>query len=186
MSGKTYDELPVEIKQYVSRLEFAVDRITNIENPKDPTHQAVATEIFLRLQQGESLNQMEIAHARLSSRVRNFLVKYADDITFDYERYIPIDHNSDKHPFFEIISQDNNRMQHLSLLARMLLIEIHDGPTDVRDKSIIDLIDSSQIPDGIGDNTFENEGSAKNVLSTISLFHDLFRGDPDAQGGWYN
>jgi hypothetical protein len=101
MAGKTYEQLPVEIKQYVSKLELAVDRITNIENPKDPSHQRVATDIFWRLQQGESLNQMEIAHARLSSKVRNFLVKYADDITFDYQRYVPIDRNPNKHPFFQ-------------------------------------------------------------------------------------
>ncbi len=161
MAGKTYDELPVELKQYIARLEFAVDRITNIENPKDPSHQRVATDIFWRLQQGESLNQMEIAHARLSSKVRNFLVKYADDITFDYEKYIPIDDNPGKHPFFRIISQDNGRMQHLSMLARMLLIELQDGPTDVRDKLIIDMIDDSQVPDGIGDDSFENETSAR-------------------------
>jgi hypothetical protein len=36
IAGKTYDELPVDVKQYVSRLEFSIDRITNIENPKDP------------------------------------------------------------------------------------------------------------------------------------------------------
>jgi hypothetical protein len=178
IAGKTYDQLSVEIKQYVSRLEYSVDRITNIEDPKDPNHQRVATEIFWRLQQGESLNQMEIAHARLSSRVRNFLVKYADDITFDYERYVPIDRNPDKHAFFKIISQDNTRMQHLSLLARMLLIERNDGPTDVRDKAIIDLIDDSQAPGGIGDNSFENDPSAKNVLSALSLYHELFKGDP--------
>lgn len=121
LAGKTYQQLPVEVKQYVAQLEFAVDRITNIENPKDPSHQRVATEIFWRLQQGESLNQMEIAHARLSSTVRNFLVKYADDITFDYQKYVPVDRNPDKHTFFEIISQDNKRMQHLSLLARSCL-----------------------------------------------------------------
>lgn len=183
IAGKTYDQLSVEIKQYASRLEFAVDRITNIENPKDPTHQRVATDIFWRLQQGESLNQMEIAHARLSSKVRNFLVKYADDITFDYEKYIPVDRNPDKHVFFQIISQDNKRMQHLSLLARMLLIETHDGPTDVRDKTIIDLIDDSQTPDGIGDDSFENDASAKNVLAALSLYHDLFRGDPMLKNG---
>ena len=64
LAGKTYDELRVEVKQYVARLEFSIDRITNIEDPKDPAHQQVATEIFWRLQQGESLNQMEISHAR--------------------------------------------------------------------------------------------------------------------------
>jgi hypothetical protein len=183
IAGKTYGELPVDVKQYVAKLDLSIDRITNIENPKDPGHQRVATEIFWRLQQGESLNQMEIAHARLSSLVRNFLVKHADDITFDYEKYVPIDVNPDKHPFFRIISQDNTRMQHLSLLARMLLMEINDGPADVRDKSIIDLIDDSQTPNGIGDNSYDNHPSAKNVIATLRLYHDLFKADPMIKNG---
>ena len=73
-------------------------------------------------------DQMEIAHARLSSLIRNFLVKYADDITFDYVQYAPVEHNRNKHPFFRIISRDNEHMEHLSLLARMLLVEKHAGP----------------------------------------------------------
>ncbi len=77
---------------------------------------------------------MEIAHARLSSPVRNFIVKYADDITFDFGCYKPVDSNKDKHPFFRIIDRDNGRMQHLSLLGRLLLIEKAGGPTDIRDK----------------------------------------------------
>jgi hypothetical protein len=65
----------------------------------------------------------------------------------------------------------------------MLLIERHGGPTDVRDKAIIDLIDDTQTPDGIGDDSFENDISAKNVLSVLSLYHDLFRGDPMLRDG---
>src|SRR6185437_1322047 len=183
MVGKTYDELPVEIRQYIAKLSFAVDRITNIDNPKNSAHQRVATEIFWRLQQGESLNEMEVTHARLSSRVRNFLVKYADDITFDYDNYSPVDQNPDKHQFFHIVDRNNERMQHLSLLARMLLVEIHDGPTDVRDKAIGDLIDDSQSDDGIGDYSYENEQYAKNVLATLDLFSDLFKGDPMIKDG---
>ena len=93
---------------------------------------------------------MEVAHARLSSLLRNFLVKYADDITFDFAKYQPVDENKDKHQFFEIIDRNNDRMQHLSLLGRLLLIEQSDGPTDVRDKILGDWIDETQAPDGIG------------------------------------
>ena len=118
IEGKRYDELPTEIKRFVDKkLVFDVDRIKGIEDPQDPQHQKIATEIFWRLQQGESLNYMEIAHSRLSSLTRNFIVKYSDDITFDYENYAPLDNNPHKHPFFEIIYRDNNRMQHLALLA---------------------------------------------------------------------
>src|SRR6185312_2274826 len=136
IAGKTYDQLSVEIKQYVARLEFSVDRITNIENPKDPTHQRVATEIFWRLQQGESLNFMEIAHARLSSLVRNFVVKYADDYTFDFNAYAPADSNKNKHKFFRIYRTSNERMQHLLLMTRFLILEEAGGPTELKDSAV--------------------------------------------------
>jgi hypothetical protein len=80
-------------------LKYDVDLIKGIDDPLNPEHQRIATEIFWRLQQGESLNFMEIAHARLSSRVRNFLVKYGDDISFDFEKYQPVDENPKKHRF---------------------------------------------------------------------------------------
>jgi len=135
LGGKRYSELPAEMRKFIDKsLKYEVDIIKNIDNPRDAGHQRIATEIFWRLQQGESLNVMEIAHARLSSPVRNFVVKYADDITFDYADYTPIDENPDKHPFFSLIERSNDRMQHLSLLGRLLIIERSDGPTDVRDK----------------------------------------------------
>jgi len=178
LAGKYYDELTDEVREYFDELELEADRILNIEDPKNPEHLRVATEIFWRLQQGESLNQMEVAHARVSSLVRNFLVKFADDITFDFARYRPIDENPAKHNFFRIIERKNERMEHLSMLARMLLVELHDGPTDVRDGKIIELIDDYQRANGIGDDSYENEAAAKNVLSTLTLFHALFKNDP--------
>lgn len=86
MGGAKYSELPPEICKFVDKsLKLDVDIIKNIDDPRNSEHQRIATEIFWRLQQGESLNFMEVAHARLSSPVRNFLVKYADDTTFRRE-----------------------------------------------------------------------------------------------------
>ena len=88
------------MRRFVDReLKYNADIVKGIEDPKDPEHQRVASEIFWRLQQGETLTYMETAHARLSSLSRNFVVKYADDITFDYDQYKPIDRNKDKHKF---------------------------------------------------------------------------------------
>jgi len=120
---------------------------------------------------------MEVAHARLSSLLRNFLVKYADDITFDFTKYQPIDENKDKHQFFEIIDRNNDRMQHLSLLGRLLLIERADGPTDVRDKILGDWIDETQAPNGIGNLTFESDSIAASLLRTLNVSRDIFRYD---------
>lgn len=178
IEGKKYEELPMEIKKFVDKkLKFDVDRIQGIDDPKNPQHQKISTDIFWRLQQGESLNYMEIAHSRLSSLSRNFVVKYSDDITFDYANYRPIDHNKDKHPFFNIIQRDNNRMQHLALLTRFLLIEFADGPTDLKELDVAGLIDKYQSEDGIGDYSFEEKEEARTVLEIMNTFYNIFKSD---------
>jgi hypothetical protein len=186
LGGAKYSELPPEIRKFVDKsLKLDVDIIKNIDDPRNSEHQRIATEIFWRLQQGESLNFMEVAHARLSSPVRNFLVKYADDITFDYATYKPVDENSDKHPFFDLIGRGNNRMQHLSLMGRLLLIERAGGATDIGDKLLTSLINETQTPEGVGDESYEKEKEAVSLLKTLGTFHKIFKDDPsiDAENG---
>jgi len=178
IEGKKYIELPTDVKKFVDKkLAFDVDIIKGIDDPKNPQHQKIATEIFWRLQQGESLNYMEIAHSRLSSLTRNFVVKYSDDITFDYDKYIPVDANLDKHPFFKIINRDNNRMQHLALLTRFLLLEEADGSTDVKESNVSYFIDKHKVDDGIGNYSFENNDIAKAVLSNLNTFYKVYKSD---------
>ena len=81
---------------------------------------------------------MEIAHAKLSSLSRNFIVKYSDDETFNFDKYEPVDENKDKHKFFRIIERGNDRMQHLSLMTRLLLIEEADGYAELKDSAVVD------------------------------------------------
>ncbi len=175
-----YSDLPVEIKKFIHKeLKFDVDIIKNISDPFDPIHQMAATEIFWRLQQGESLNKMETAHARLSSLVRNFLVKYADDVDFDFETYSTIEPNPHKLRFFtETRSKTNSRMQHLTLLGRFLLLEIADGTTDVGDKEILELIDRTIEESGIGNLEYEEISPAKEVIKNLNQFSNVFRDDP--------
>ena len=180
--GKTYSQLPADLRRYIARQDFHVDVIENIEDPRNPDHQRLATEIFWRLQQGESLNQMEIAHARLNSLGRNFIVKYADDSTFDFDAYQPIDRNPHKHQFFRILDRPNDRMQHLSLLARMILL-VSNGPSDLKDGAIVDWIDKTTEENGIGSHTFEDQQVAKETLAILSLITDLFSDDPITQNG---
>ncbi|MCZ7616633.1 MAG: DUF262 domain-containing protein [Ignavibacteriaceae bacterium] len=117
LPGKYFSKLTAEFRRFIDReIQYNADIVKNIDDPKNPDHQKIATEIFWRLQQGESLNFMEIAHARLNSLSRNWIVKYGDDISFDYDKYIPIDKNLDKHNFFKVIDRNNDRMQHLMLL----------------------------------------------------------------------
>ena len=100
LAGARYSDLPTELRRFVDRkLKYNADIVKGIDDPKDRDHQKIAAEIFWRLQQGETLTYMEIAHARLASLSRNFVVKYADDITFDFVNYEPVDSNPRKHPF---------------------------------------------------------------------------------------
>ena len=190
LPGKTYSKLPADIRRFVDReLVYTADVVKNIDNPRNIEHQRIATEIFWRLQQGESLTFMEIAHSRLSSLSRNFLVKYADDQTFDFDKYKPIDNNPYKHHFFEVITRNNDRMQHLALLARLLILEENwqenQGPSDIRDQQIMEYIDEYQREDGIGNYSFEALDHAKRVIGFLNKFYKVFKDDPmiDENGG---
>jgi len=90
LANKYYKDLGTDVRKFIDKsLKYQADVIKNIDEPQNVEHQIIATEIFWRLQQGETLNYMEVAHAQLSSLSRNFIVKYADDLTFDYDKYEP-------------------------------------------------------------------------------------------------
>ena len=179
LAGKFYKDLDVNVQMFISReLKYQADVIKNIDNPKNVTHQIIATEIFWRLQQGESLNYMEVAHAQLSSLTRNFIVKYSDDQRFDYDKYKPVDSNPDKEPFFSLLSVDNIRMKHLQFMARFLMIERGQGYADLSDRKIEEFIDEYKQDDGIGNFEYENTSEAKNTLKTLRIFHEILKDDP--------
>ncbi|WP_369742839.1 HNH endonuclease family protein [Pseudidiomarina sp. PP-1MA] len=179
LPGKFYNDLDSHVRKFINKsLKYQADIIKDIEEPQNVSHQIIATEIFWRLQQGESLNYMEVAHAQLSSLTRNFIVKYADDQGFDYENYTPIDFNGSKHKFFELLSVDNNRMKHLQFMARFLMIEQGGGYADLSDRKIEDFINQNKVPDGIGNLSFEETKEAKVVLSTLNTFYEIFKSDP--------
>jgi 5-methylcytosine-specific restriction endonuclease McrA len=180
LPGSSYSDLDVEIRRFVAKdLSFDVDYVMGIDDPNDPAHQKVATEIFRRLQEGESLTYMERAHGRLSSTARNFVVKYADDIGFDYDEYMPLDENPHKHEFFSMIDRNNNRMQHLALLTRFLIMEDEDGPADVKESDVEGFIDRHQAENGIGNvQDFEELPAAQEVIRNMRTFAKAFADDP--------
>lgn len=178
LAGKYYKDLETDIRKFIDKsLKYQADVIKNIEEPNNVEHQIIATEIFWRLQQGESLNYMEVAHAQLSSLSRNFIVKYSDDLTFDYDAYKPVDTNPDKLPFFKLLDVDNGRMKHLQFIARFLLIEKDDGYADLSDKKITEFINEYKTKKGIGDYSFETEKIASNVKSNLNTFYNIFKDD---------
>lgn len=186
LSGKYYKDLGSDVRKFIDKsLKYQADVIKDIEEPDNVRHQIIATEIFWRLQQGETLNYMEVAHAQLSSLTRNFIVKYADDQTFDHEEYEPVDNNPDKLPFFSLLNVDNNRMKHLQFMARFVMIELGGGYADLSDKKIEAFINEAKIQNGIGDYSYEKEPAAQEVLKTLRTYYSIFQDDPilDEQNG---
>jgi hypothetical protein len=179
LNGKYYKDLNSDIRKYIDKsIKYQADIIKNIEDPQNIEHQIIATTIFQRLQEGESLNFMEVAHAQLSSLTRNFIVKYADDQTFDFVTYKPIDLNPDKLPFFKLIDNDNIRMQHLQYMAQFLILETADGYDDIGTKRIEKFINDAKEADGIGNINYENCKEALSVIKTLNLFFEIFKNDP--------
>ena len=179
LPGLFYKDLGTDIRKFIDKsLKYQADLIKDIEKPDDVTHQIIATEIFWRLQQGETLNYMEVAHAQLSSLTRNFIVKYADDQTFNYKKYEPIDSNPNKLPFFSLLSVDNIRMKHLQFMARFVMIEQGDGYADLGDKKIVEFINSAKQDDGIGSLSYETQPAAKSTIKTLNVFYKIFEKDP--------
>ena len=178
LAGKYFSQLTDEQKEFIEEeLSYSVDKITGIEDPINPSHQKIATEIFWRLQQGESLNFMEIAHAKLDSLTRNFVVKYSDDITFDFDEYKPVDANPNKHKFFKIIDRDNNRMQHLMLMSRFGMIEEANAYIDLKDTALTEYIKDNIVEDGIDNYSYEDSNPAKEVIKNLNLLTNIFGDD---------
>ena len=179
LSDHYYKDLDANIRRFINvSLKYQVDTVKDIDDPANVIHQITATEIFWRLQQGETLNYMEIAHAQLSSLTRNFIVKYADDQTFDYDAYEPKDENPNREKFFLLLSVDNDRMKHLQIMARFIMIEQGEGYADLRDKRVEEFINNAKQDDGIGNFDFENEPEAKSTLKTLRTFYEIFKDDP--------
>lgn len=179
-----FSELPPDLRRFANEsLKYDVDIVKRVDDPKDSEHQSIATEIFRRLQEGESLTYMEVAYASLSSLSRNFVVKYADDGGFDYQRYEFENQNPHKHQFFNVIDSQNDRMQHLALLTRLLILEEHDGPANIRNTDVGNYIDIYQRDDGIGNMAFEDKPQAKETLQTMNLFYDICREDYMSEEG---
>jgi hypothetical protein len=179
LPGKYYKDLDTDIKKYIDRsLKYQADIIKNIEDPCNAEHQITATEIFRRLQEGETLNFMEVAHAQLSSLTRNFIVKYSDDQTFDFKSYKPLDVNKNKLPFFKLLNTDNVRMEHLQYMARFLMLETESGYADIGNKKMQEFINNAKQDDGIDNLDYEKTPQAKNTIKALKLFYDIFKDDP--------
>ena len=185
IAGLYWRDLPSSVKKFVDQnLKFQVDVVLGLEDPTNDEQLQVAAEVFRRLQEGESLRPMEKEHAKLSSLSRNWIVKYGEDYSFDHENYEEIPENRSKLRFFRIYDKSNDRMDHIALLARLLLIEQAGGPTDTRRGQVAKLMDDHiEVDGGIGDyDSFEENDAARAVKRNLNEFFRIFQNDPMYDG----
>jgi hypothetical protein len=76
------------------------------------------------------------------------------------------------------MNQKNDRMQHLLLLTRFLMIEQAKGCTELKDTEVTKFIEDREDKDGIDNLSMENEVFAKDTLSTMNKFYEIFKDNP--------
>jgi hypothetical protein len=178
LAGRRYEQLEVEQKRWFDKLYLEADVINNIDGKSNADHLRKASDIFWRLQLGEPLTFMERQHARVYSGTRNFVTKYADDTSYDFNNYEFLPQNPNRHPFFgKLLAMKNNRMQHLLLLSRLLLLEFNDGPTNLALQNIDEMFEKHSVKT-MDDHSFENRDEAKRSLRLLNKFYEIFKDDP--------
>jgi hypothetical protein len=176
-SGSYFEDLSEDEQRHLAQnCTITVDTLRGISDPTDQEHQELATQVFWRLQQGESLNMIEENHSKIYSPVRNYIVKRADDISFDMATYTSLDNNPDRHSFFSLLNYGNNRLKHLGLLARFLLIEIDEGPTKVTGYEVTKLFDCERggFSTSEPQPSFENRAPVERVDQMLDLLYEAY------------
>ena len=180
---RPFSKLPSDIRDYIqNELAFYADIITLLDDPFKSEHLKFTADIFKRLQQGQPLEYAEKLHAKLNSLVRNFLVKYACDYDFNYETYELIKPNPNKHPIFKLSNIDDRKLGHIAALARLLLFEIHDGPTDIYVECVEELFKDKIRRVGVGNYQFETELVAQELLNNLKLLYQAIKDDVNSKG----
>lgn len=169
--GRLFSKMEPEVQEYFEELVLPCSKIGIINDPHNKKHQMIVSGIFQRLNSGVPLSNFEIEHSKLYSASRNFIVKYADDISFNDEEYLSKDENPDRHKFFKIIKQNNDRLQNLALLARFLIIEFEDGPSELKDTEITKLMDHYS---NMSLSEFEKKKEVINCLNMLKILYEIF------------
>lgn len=178
IAGKKFSELHEDVQEYIeSQCSLKVIRLRGIDDPNNKEHQELATKVFWRLQQGEHLTNIEKNHSKTYSPVRNYIVETADNISFDRENYESRENNPDRHEFFKLLDRKNDRLQHLALLARFVLIELDNGPTKITGKEVTKLFDCQRGNLTVHEDQqeFEERVEIERVNQMLDLLSELYR-----------
>ncbi len=178
LPGKKYSELSADKRKWFDKLlNINADIIINLEDRQDPENLKIVAELFWRLQQGEPLTFMESLHSKLYSNIRNFVSKYADTVSFNFESYESLDSNPNIHKFFsKILDIKNERMEYLQLLTRFLMIEFENGPCDIGQEKITEFFEKYPLSTkSFIDLEFEKKKEIKICLSNLNTFYEIYK-----------
>ena len=175
-AGKIYEELTPEAKKHIENQNLVATLLTALTDPLNPNNQKTVAKVFWNLQQGKTLTNMEVEHSKLYSAARNFITKYADELSFDNVNYVAKDDNPNRHGFFKNINLENKRLQHLAVLGRFLMLEFSEGPTDLGQVSFSEFIDFRDLKNL---DEYENRKESKKCQKTLTTLFEVFnQGSP--------
>jgi len=178
IAGKRFSELDPDVQEYVQyRCSLRTMVLKSIDDPDDKEHRRLATKVFWRLQQGEHLTNIEKNHSKTYSPSRNYIVARSDNISFDYDEYKSRAENPDRHEFFTLLKRKNDRLQHLALLARFILIEIDDGPTKLTGKEVTKLFDCKHDGFNLREDVeeFKQKKEIQRVEKMLDVMTDIYQ-----------
>jgi hypothetical protein len=179
-AGKKYSELSLPVKNHIDQQTLNATVLGGLTTPSNKLYQQIVAKVFWNLQQGKTLSYMEVEHSKLYSASRNFLTKFADNMSFDNTKYESLDFNKDRHKFFEIINVDNDRLDHLALLGRFLMLEEKEGPAELGLTYFVNFIDEwNNRPN----EAFEASAQAKRCLKTLDVLFQIFSDHQSVKAG---
>ena len=144
IAGKTFDELPDDLKDIFH--EYNLNIVIFEHTTEDEIE-----EMFIRLQNGMSLNSAEKRNA-ISGAMRNF-----------------VHENAEEHPFFtESLGFANKRFSYDELLAQMTLTELHGRSTTVKHEQLKDMYEKNR-----GFETLDGK-KAKKVTRVLDFLRRAF------------
>jgi len=147
MSGKKYSELPTDVQDLVHEYVLSVTELWEAEEQE-------IRDLFLRLQEGVSLNPAEKRNAMIGG-MRNFVADLA----------------MEPHKVFGLTSIPNRRMAWDNLAAHIARLDIAEGPADIK---------AADLKKFYSDNEgFDSNGTeAKRIRKRMNIMAKVLRDEP--------
>jgi hypothetical protein len=144
IKDKYYKDLSPKMKKKFTM--YPIDVVTVYDSKNEDE----IREMFLRLQNGVTLKSQEKRNA-MGGHMRDFVI------------------NCSKHKFFaEKVGFQDLRLAHQLVAAQMILLELNDGPTDIRNKNLNNMYKDQKEFNA-------SSPEAKKVLRTLDYLNKIFK-----------